>query len=253
MKKIAEINQEKSFHSYNTYSPSLVAIVPAAGLGRRMGAHRPKQYLSIDNQTILEHTVHHLLAHQAISNVVIALHADDPYFSSTSLACHENVMTVVGGGERADSVLAALKATNAKWVLVHDAARPCVCHQDIDALIDAAYSHQDGAILASRVTDTIKRAAVDGKIQGTVCRDTLWHALTPQMFQREMLLNALQKAIDKTMTVTDEASAIELAGGQPILVAGHSNNIKITTKQDLDLARFYLSLRKNNQHVENSE
>ncbi|WP_407331305.1 2-C-methyl-D-erythritol 4-phosphate cytidylyltransferase [Enterovibrio sp. 27052020O] len=232
----------------NQCSPSavvsdVVAIVPAAGVGKRMGAACPKQYLTIDDKTLLEHTVHYLLAHPKVSKVVIAIGAEDEYFQTTSLVSDSRVVVTTGGAERADSVLAGLNATDATWVMVHDAARPCVRHQDIDALIDAAASHDDGALLASPVRDTMKRAGTDSRVDHTVCREQLWHALTPQMFRREQLLAALQRALEQSLAVTDEASAIELAGGSPKLVVGHADNIKVTQPEDLALAAFFLTQR----------
>lgn len=223
--------------------PDVVAIVPAAGVGKRMRAAQPKQYLTIDGKTLLEHTVHCLLAHPSVSQVVIAISADDGYFASTSLGQDTRVVVTIGGKERADSVLAGLNATHAEWVMVHDAARPCVRHEDIDALIAAAVTHPHGAILATPVRDTMKRGNSDGNIETTVCREQLWHALTPQMFRREQLLGALETALHQDLNVTDEASAIELAGGEPKLVAGHADNIKVTQPEDLALATFFLAQR----------
>ncbi|WP_394211517.1 2-C-methyl-D-erythritol 4-phosphate cytidylyltransferase [Enterovibrio calviensis] len=221
----------------------VVAIVPAAGVGKRMGAAYPKQYLTIGNKTLLEHTVHYLLDHPKVSKVVIAIGAEDEYFHSTSLADDDRVVVIIGGAERADSVLAGLNATHAEWVMVHDAARPCVRHEDIDALIEAATSHADGALLASPVRDTMKRANTEGCVDHTVCREQLWHALTPQMFRRDLLLTALQRALEQSLAVTDEASAIEFAGGTPKLVVGHADNIKVTQPEDLALAAFFLTQR----------
>lgn len=222
----------------------VVAIVPAAGIGKRMKSECPKQYLSIGNKTLLEHSVQALLSHPLISKVVIVISADDQYFENTSLAKDCRVVIAIGGDERADSVLAGLLATTSPWVMVHDAARPCVCHQDIDALIVAASSHADGAILATPVCDTIKRANMTGDIESTLCREALWRALTPQMFRRELLVEALQNAQQNAQTVTDEASAIELAGGFPKLVLGRADNIKVTHPEDLLLAAFFLSRRQ---------
>ncbi|MDD1782948.1 2-C-methyl-D-erythritol 4-phosphate cytidylyltransferase [Enterovibrio sp. ZSDZ35] len=237
---------EEKVGSPRTPVSDVVAIVPAAGVGKRMQAECPKQYLTIGTKTILEHTVHYLLAHSRISKVVIAIGAEDAYFQTTSLACDNRVIVTTGGAERADSVLAGLHATNAEWVMVHDAARPCVRHGDIDLLIEAATTHSHGAILASPVRDTMKRASVDGSIDHTVCREELWHALTPQMFKREQLLSSLTTALEKSWPVTDEASAIELGGGSPVLVAGYADNIKVTQPEDLALAAFFLSQRAEN-------
>ncbi|OOE98313.1 2-C-methyl-D-erythritol 4-phosphate cytidylyltransferase [Salinivibrio sp. IB643] len=214
------------------------AVVPAAGVGRRMQAHCPKQYLTLAGKTLLQHTVERLLAHPAISSVVIAISANDGYFAQTGLGEHADVQVVTGGLTRATSVQAGLAAVTTQWVMVHDAARPCVTHADIDALIAHAQSHQDGALLAAPVRDTMKRANNDGQVAHTVEREALWHALTPQMFLTQTLKRALEIAGDQ---VTDEASAIEAIGGHPILVPASASNIKVTHPEDQWLAAFYLS------------
>ncbi|MEZ8029891.1 2-C-methyl-D-erythritol 4-phosphate cytidylyltransferase [Enterovibrio norvegicus] len=235
-------SDEKARASHTPVS-DVVAIVPAAGVGKRMRAACPKQYLTINDKTLLEHTVHYLLAHPSISQVVVAIGAEDEYFQDTSLVNDERVIVTTGGRERADSVLAGLKVTNATWVMVHDAARPCVRHDDIDALILAATEHEDGALLASPVRDTMKRGNRENGVDSTVCREQLWHALTPQMFKRESLFTALESALARSLAVTDEASAIEFAGGSPKLVVGHADNIKVTQPEDLVLAAFFLTQR----------
>ncbi|MCL9780978.1 2-C-methyl-D-erythritol 4-phosphate cytidylyltransferase [Vibrio sp. S4M6] len=228
-----------------TNKPSIVAIVPAAGVGSRMQADRPKQYLTIGNKTVLEHTIEKLLSHSSIARVVVAISEHDPYFAQLPLSDKQEVIRVSGGGERADSVLSALDyvASNdmAHWVMVHDAARPCVCLADIDKLINQAMSHTVGGIMATPVRDTMKRSDATSQIQHTVERELLWHALTPQMFRTEPLRSALSKALQENVTITDEASAMEWAGFQPLLVQGRADNIKITQPEDLDLAKYYLN------------
>lgn len=223
----------------------IVAIIPAAGAGRRMGTHIPKQYLTIGEKTVLEHTATQLLAHPLIEELIIVISKDDPYFTQTTLAHHPKIKTAIGGQERADSVLAGLNATDAHWVMVHDAARPCVRLEDIDQLIKHALSSKDGAILASPVRDTMKRATTAQCIQHTESREQLWHALTPQMFQRADLQYCLTTALLKNAQITDEASAMEFMGKSPLLVQGHSDNIKITLQEDLPLATFLLSQQAN--------
>ena len=226
----------------------IVAIVPAAGVGSRMKADRPKQYLNLLGHTVLEHTVEKLLSHPAITQVVVAVSDDDPYFPELSLASHERVIRVSGGKERADSVLSALNYVchhlKNEWVLVHDAARPCVNLDDASKLIDIATSHEVGAILASPVRDTMKRSDPEQQIQHTVDRVALWHALTPQMFRAQSLQRALHDALQQQVTITDEASAFEWLGYAPALVAGRADNIKITQPEDLALAEFYLRREK---------
>lgn len=224
---------------------SLVAIVPAAGVGSRMKADRPKQYLLINGKTVLEHTVLKLLSDPKIKMVVVAVGEDDPYFSSLAISKHPQVVRVAGGKERADSVLSGLNYVQhhslSEWVLVHDAARPCVSLDDLNALYDIASQHDTGGILATPVRDTMKRANDLQNIDHTVERNQLWHALTPQMFRTDLLTHALSDALDKQVVITDEASAMERLGLTPALVHGSASNIKITQPEDLALAEFYLN------------
>ncbi|MGY0614303.1 2-C-methyl-D-erythritol 4-phosphate cytidylyltransferase [Vibrio sp. FJH11] len=225
---------------------SHIAIVPAAGVGSRMKADRPKQYLLINGKAVLEHTVEKLLSHPKISKVVVAITEGDPYYPELSIANHPDVIRVAGGKERADSVLSGLNYVSAQfsseWVLVHDAARPCVSLTDIDRLIDVCVVHPTGGILASPVRDTMKRANPAQDIDHTVDREALWHALTPQMFKTQQLKRALDDALQQGIPITDEASALEWLGETPALVQGNASNIKITQPEDLALAEFYLSL-----------
>ncbi|UUM30236.1 2-C-methyl-D-erythritol 4-phosphate cytidylyltransferase [Vibrio japonicus] len=226
---------------------SLIAIVPAAGVGSRMKADRPKQYLTIGERTVLEHTVETLLSHPAIHKVVVAISDGDPYYPDLSISQRDDVVRVSGGKERADSVLSGLEYASTQlsdWVLVHDAARPCIKLSDIDRLIDVALSHKTGAILASPVRDTMKRANTDNNIDHTVEREALWHALTPQMFKTQQLTHALSSALAEQVSITDEASALEWLGEHPALVQGRADNIKITQPEDLALAEFYLQRNK---------
>lgn len=213
----------------------ITAVVPAAGIGKRMGADIPKQYLALGETCILQTTLEVLLQHPQIKKIVVPLHKEDSHFSQLSIANHPRIETVVGRDERADSVMAGLEAVQSKWVLVHDAARPFVQLDDIDALIKESIENEVGALLAMPVRDTMKRSNKDGKIIATVDRENLWHALTPQMFQTQMLIQALQDAQHKELLVTDEASAMEMAGYQPALVSSYPGNIKITHPQDLEI------------------
>ncbi len=228
----------------NTPTKKIVAIVPAAGIGSRMGAEIPKQYLKIGEQTILALTLELLLSHEKIDRVIVALHPKDNFFSSLSLAKHPKLHTVLGGSERADSVLACLNQVDEPcWAMVHDAARPCLTHADIDKLIDSSSAFPHGAILASPVRDTMKRSDKQGNIKETVCRDLLWHALTPQFFPVDLLRNNLRSALEAKVNITDEASAMEWAGVSPGLVCGRVDNIKITHPDDLQLAALFMSQR----------
>lgn len=210
-----------------------------------MQADRPKQYLQLDGKTVLEHTLHRLATHPCIKGIVVAITPDDPYWSEIALPADCPIHIVNGGAERSDSVFNALAALanlseDDPWVLVHDAARPCIRHQDIDHMIDTLANHPVGGILGIPVNDTVKRTNDKQEIIETVCRQGLWRAGTPQMFRLLSLKQALHTASEQKLTVTDEASAMELAGYKPMMVEGHSDNIKITLPHDLALASLFL-------------
>lgn len=229
--------------------PDVIAVVPAAGIGSRMQSECPKQYLSIGGKTLLEHALNNLLAHPAVSRIIVAISPEDPYFSTLPIASDPRIMVVKGGKERADSVLAGLKAvSSARWVLVHDAARPCLHIDDLSRLLAIAATSTVGGILAAPVRDTMKRAE-PGKqaIAHTVDREALWHALTPQLFPLELLRDCLVRALNEGATITDEASALEYCGFHPELVMGRSDNIKVTRPEDLALAAFYLTQSSNKE------
>jgi len=218
-------------------------VVPAAGIGSRMQAECPKQYLHIGDKTILEHSVARLMENPRIGQVIIAISPDDLYFKSLPLAQDPRVTVVTGGRLRADSVLAGLQAAgDNKWVLVHDAARPCL-HQDcLDRLLALTETSQVGGILAAPVRDTMKRAEpTQPLIAHTVEREGLWHALTPQLFPLELLRSCLHRALDEGANITDEASALEYCGFHPELIHARADNIKVTRPEDLALAEFYLT------------
>lgn len=221
----------------------VIAVVPAAGIGSRMQAQCPKQYLTIGDKTILEHAVAALLRHPRVSKVIVAVSAQDSWFDELPLAAHPQVQKVTGGAQRADSVLAGLNAAgNCDWVLVHDAARPCLHADDLTRLLDLSEKSRVGGILASPVRDTMKRGEPGvASIAHTVARDDLWHALTPQFFPLELLRECLRRALDEGATITDEASALEYCGFHPELVNGRADNIKVTRPEDLALAAFYLT------------
>jgi 2-C-methyl-D-erythritol 4-phosphate cytidylyltransferase len=225
------------------------AVVPAAGIGSRMRADKPKQYLDLDGCLVIEHTLQRLASHPRIAGIAVAIAEDDPWWPDVQIPELAKLIVVTGGQHRADSVFNALKAlsetlTDNPWVLVHDAARPCIRHQDIDAMLDQLASHDVGGILGVPVTDTVKRANDDHTIVETVERHGLWRASTPQMFRLPVLKQALQSAKENQYVVTDEASAIELAGLQPRMVEGHADNIKITLPQDLALASLFIKQQR---------
>jgi len=221
------------------------AVVPAAGVGARMRADLPKQYLPLCGKPVLEHTLERLCSHPRIRGVVVVIAPGDTHLQHITLSCDTPFVGVEGGAERCHSVLNGLQrlaemAQPDDWVLVHDAARPCVRHSDIDRLLDALAGHPVGGLLGVPVRDTMKRADAQSHVYETVNRGGLWHAMTPQMFRLEALRSALIAAIDKDILVTDEAAAMEMIGARPQLVEGHSDNIKVTLPEDLSLAEFFL-------------
>lgn len=222
--------------------------MPAAGSGRRFGGEIPKQYLHAAGQPLILHALHALLAHPAIEGCVVALAKDDPYWPGWTTLLGKPVLTCVGGDERADSVLSALAAlpesvSGDALLLVHDAARPNLRLNDVEALLAAARACADGALLAAPVRDTLKRANADGRIAFTEPRAALWRALTPQAFRRNMLRQALEVARATGLIVTDEAMAVEHLGLHPALVEGREDNLKVTTPADLALVEFLLTRR----------
>lgn len=216
-------------------------VIPAAGSGARMGGDRPKQYLELAGQPVLAHTLRRFVGHPALAGIVVVLAPGDPHWPGLDPALRAAVTPVDGGAERADSVrrgLAALAdhAAADDWVLVHDAARPCLRRADLDRLLATLARDPVGGLLAVPVRDTIKRVAAGDRVDATVPRDVLWHAQTPQMFRFGLLRDALEAHPD----VTDEALAMERAGHAARLVEGHADNLKITRPEDLDLAGWYL-------------
>lgn len=221
------------------------AVVPAAGVGKRMAATRPKQYLALRGLPIIQHTIERLSGHPRIAGVVVALSPEDGFWPELRPVLPASVHEVLGGEERCHSVLRGLErleelAAADDWVLVHDAVRPCLRSEDIDKLIAALATARDGALLGYPVRDTIKRTDQHAVVRETVPRDALWHALTPQAFRVKVLKDALAWCIDAGHMVTDEAQAVELGGMSPTMVEGCPDNIKITRPDDLGLAELYL-------------
>ncbi|HEX5755816.1 MAG TPA: 2-C-methyl-D-erythritol 4-phosphate cytidylyltransferase [Arenimonas sp.] len=222
------------------------AILPAAGRGARFGAELPKQYLQIAGRSLLEHSVRGVLASSDVDGVMVALAPDDAHWPGWREIDGRPIYTCIGGNERADSVLAALQALPAtvsdeQWVLVHDAARPCLRPRDLERLLQVGKTDPVGALLAAPVRDTLKRADHLGHSQSTEPREWLWRALTPQLFRRGGLTRALTAALKAGARVTDEAMAMERLGLRPCLVEGSEDNLKVTTPADLALAEFVLS------------
>ena len=237
-------------HSDSLSKRKYWAVIPAAGVGKRMASKIPKQYLQLAGKTVLEQTLSIFLQHPDINGIVIAVTQGDPYWKDIlKTSNEENIQSVIvapGGDERCHSVLNALQAlshhaADHDWVLVHDAARPCLQGKDIDRLIEQLSETTDGGLLGLPMADTVKRCDKDQKVLLTVDRSELWRALTPQMFPLKRLKDALQDAINANALVTDEASAMELQGLKPQMVEGHPGNIKITHPGDLQLAELFIS------------
>lgn len=230
--------------NFRQIAPNYWGIVPAAGVGSRMQVNHPKQYLQIQDKAILAHTLERLLACSIFEVIVVAISEGDPYWPQLSISQHNKIITAAGGRQRADSVLSSLLALEGRaaeddWVLVHDAARPCLAVSDVQALVDRLRDEPVGGILAVPVHDTLKMVDKQ-RISETIDRSRIWRAMTPQMFRYAALKQALQDAEQSGATITDEASALELQGHKPVIVEGRPDNIKITRPEDLDLAKFYL-------------
>jgi len=224
------------------------AVLPAAGTGSRMGGDLPKQYMQVAGATLLEHSLRALLACEQLSGVVVALHATDCRAAALPIFQDPRVQTVTGAKQRSGSVLAGLEhllseAAPRDWVLVHDAARPCLRAHDIERLIEAVTASGTGGILAEPIVDTVKQASPDALVIRTLDRATLWRAQTPQMFRLDELRRALAQAQEKDLAVTDEACAMEMAGYPIQLIAASAGNLKVTVAADLPLAAWYLQAR----------
>ena len=217
----------------------IIAVIPASGVGSRMGVEIPKQYLKIQDRTILEHTLKPFLEYPDIEKIIVVVSKTDPYYPELEILKHPKIQITFGGETRAHSVLNGLNiADEHAWVLVHDAARPCLKRSDLDKILQI--DDPNGAILSIPAVDTIKRTQDNQRISHTEDRSTLWLALTPQFFPAKSLKQAINAAFEQGFTITDEASAMELAGFHPQLVAGRSDNLKVTRPEDLALAEFYL-------------
>jgi len=218
-------------------------VIPAAGSGRRMRETVPKQYLDVNGVAIIEHTIKVFLSNSDIDKLLVCLPEDDQRFRLMACANNPKVITTQGGGSRAQSVLNGLNALDADdhdWVLVHDAARPCLSSDLLQYLIDQLREDEVGGILAVPVKDTLKRANNNQRIDSTIDRSIVWQAQTPQMFRYGLLKQALSSALEHGFEITDEASSIERSGYQPKLIEGDARNLKVTTPDDLELAAFLL-------------
>ena len=226
-------------------SGSIYAIVPAAGRGKRMQSDVPKQYLKIDDELVIVQTLSRISSHPRVAKIVVALSEDDDYFFKVVQPMSEKYVSVIGGAERCHSVLAGAKhlrqfADDESWVMVHDAARPCLRYDDIEVLVKRATQKNCGVALGVPVRDTLKSCANGSIIQKTIDRSGLWQALTPQIFPLGLLADALETAIRDGYYVTDESQAMEYSGYKCEIVEGHADNIKITRPSDLLMASAIL-------------
>jgi 2-C-methyl-D-erythritol 4-phosphate cytidylyltransferase len=225
-------------------APRYFALIPAAGVGARMGAGSPKQYLKIGGKPMLRHTLDAFLSSDLIAHTFVVVSPDDPYIDTVA-PTHGVTVLRCGGASRMESVrngLAVLANTLAPtdWVLVHDAARPGLTAELIGKLIASVGEHPVGGLLGLPVVDTVKRC-IDGEACGTIPRNGLWLAQTPQMFRFQLLREALAAAADPN-TITDDASAVEALGLTPKLVEGHPRNLKVTLPDDIRIAELYLAV-----------
>jgi 2-C-methyl-D-erythritol 4-phosphate cytidylyltransferase len=223
------------------------AVLPAAGTGSRMSGDMPKQYMEVAGATLLEHSLRALLDCEQLTGVVVALHANDSRAAALPIFQDPRVQTITGAGQRSGSVLAGLdaladRAASADWVLVHDAARPCLQAEDIVKLMETVTASGTGGILAEPIVDTVKEGSRDALVVRTLDRAVLWRAQTPQMFRLNELRRALGQAQERGLVVTDEASAMELAGYPVQLIAASTGNLKVTIPADLPLAAWYLQV-----------
>jgi 2-C-methyl-D-erythritol 4-phosphate cytidylyltransferase len=228
-------------------APRYWAVLPSAGGGARMGLGKPKQYLGLRGQALLEWSLAPFLDAGWIDGVALVLARGDSEFAKLPIARHPKIVTVIGGASRVDSVLAGLAAIAVLsqrlqapvYTLIHDAARPCLTVEDIERLRDEA-SDDNGGLLALPVTDTVKRAARERSV-ATIDRTELWRGQSPQLFRLDLLRNALERSRGRVPAFDDEAAAMEAAGYKPLLLRGRESNLKVVYPEDLPLAEFWLS------------
>ncbi|MCV2506172.1 MAG: 2-C-methyl-D-erythritol 4-phosphate cytidylyltransferase [Candidatus Lightella neohaematopini] len=229
----------------NKMFPDITAIVAAAGTGKRMNISIPKQYLTIANKTVLEHVIDTLLLVQCIKNIIIVINSNDYYFNKLSLSKNSKLTVIHGGISRFYSVINALRYIKyTKWVIVHDAVRPCLHKDDLYKLLLITNYSTIGGILAIPVTNTIKVVNINNNIKlvnNTLNRNKLWQALTPQIFNFELLKYCFEQILKENISVTDESSVLEYFGYKPIVIHGRSDNIKITNKSDIILIKNYFN------------
>ena len=230
-------------------TPQVHVLIPAAGHGTRFGGVRLKQYLPVCGKPVLAHSIRVFQFHPLVSSITVVLAGDDQWFESAVGLLAATVKTVIGGDTRAQSVRNGLRYiadnySETDWVLVHDAARPCLSPSRLEKFLEQGLESVHGAILAVPVGDTLKRAGDSQEIVATVERSGLWAAQTPQLFRAGVLADAIDVAQAAGCKLTDEASAMEYVGIKPLLVMGSSANIKITHSSDLAIAEALLARKE---------
>jgi 2-C-methyl-D-erythritol 4-phosphate cytidylyltransferase len=225
-------------------------VIPAAGIGSRFGDGTPKQYHRLAGKAVIDWALLPFVDRSDLAGIVVAV-ADEDDDWSTSQQVDPRVLIAKGGAERSESVLNSLhalreRADDMDWVLVHDAARPCLASGDLDRLITRLCNDPVGGLLATPVHDTLKRDSGDGRVSSTFERRGLWRAMTPQMFRYGLLLKAVGKAVSERLGVTDESMAVELLGEHPVLIQGRADNMKITSRDDILTAESVLATRRRN-------
>ncbi|WMY97232.1 MAG: 2-C-methyl-D-erythritol 4-phosphate cytidylyltransferase [Arsenophonus sp.] len=234
---------------FNNKTP-IFALIASAGIGRRMHLNYPKQYYKIFGKTIVEHTLNIFLKNHRILKIIVVLNKNDSFFKKLSISNNQKIKTVIGGKRRSDSVFLGLEylykylKIKQAWVLVHDVVRPCLSQLDLNRIIKLIdkKSFVHGGLLAIKVINTLKftfRQTL--KVSHTINRSQTWHALTPQFFPLILIRNCLKRVLKNKIIITDESEALEFCGYHPKLLKGEIKNLKITTPEDLILARFYLS------------
>lgn len=224
----------------------IIAIVPAAGIGKRMLIDIPKQYLIIKKKTVIEHSINILLKHKKIKKIIVIINKNDNFFKKLSIAKNNNIIivTINERKKRYHSVFLGVKKAielfgKNFWIIVHDAVRPCLKLKDISKII--SNNNKTGAVLAYRTCNTVKYSSNNSTIDYSIQRKLIWHAVTPQLFPSYLLFSCLKTIIKNNIIITDESSALEYCGYFPKIISGESSNIKITYLEDLYLANFYLN------------
>lgn len=240
------VNNSGNNDNLSASQPNIWVIIPAAGIGARMAAGLPKQYMQLGEHRLIELTLQVILDFAPITAVQLCLAKDDPIWPTLSVQHAKLLPTTIGGKTRADSVLAGLQALSQQanaddWVMVHDAARPCLSETLLERLLSQLADHPVGGLLATPVADTLKKAKAGAiaHVDKTIPREMIWQAQTPQMFRFQLLLDALLTAKQQGLEITDESSAMELMGHSVALIEGDRSNIKVTYPGDERWVKAY--------------